>query len=217
MKPLKVNSKNKDLVRKAKIRNCGLSYKLFYHQFRFLIVHFGFLIYLEMQTEEIINKVAQSGLVSIDLKDFYTKGERVVYDLAQNLYQGLILKEKDFRQFLKEHQWQAYTGKNVAIICSADAIVPTWAYMLLAVHLEPYANHFVFGNLEELEIDLFRKKLVQTNWIDYLDKRVVIKGCSDLPIPIYAYVELARILRPITQSIMFGEPCSTVPIYKKKN
>ncbi|MFN3316927.1 MAG: DUF2480 family protein, partial [Raineya sp.] len=99
----------------------------------------------------------------------------------------------------------------------ADAIVPTWAYMLLAVHLEPYANHFVFGNLEELEIDLFRKKLVQTNWIDYLNKRVVIKGCSDLPIPTYAYIELTRILRPIAQSIMFGEPCSTVPIYKKKN
>ena len=170
-----------------------------------------------MQTEEIVNKVAQSGLVSIDLKEFYSEGERVVYDLAQNLFQGLILKEKDFRQFLKEHQWQAYTDKNVAIICSADAIVPTWAYMLLAVHLQPYAKHFVFGNLEALEIDLFRKKFSETDWSEYAGKKVVVKGCSDLPIPTYVYVELSRILQPIAQSLMFGEPCSTVPLYKKKN
>ncbi|GAB4129136.1 MAG: DUF2480 family protein [Raineya sp.] len=170
-----------------------------------------------MQSEGIINKVAQSGLVSIDLKDFYTPGERVIYDLAQNLFQGLILKEKDFRQFLKEHSWQSYTGKNVAIICSADAIVPTWAYMLLAVHLQPYANHFVFGNLEELEIDLFRRRFSQTDWQKYTGKKIVIKGCSNLPIPLYVYVELTRILQPIAQSLMFGEPCSTVPLYKKKN
>lgn len=170
-----------------------------------------------MQTEEIVNKVAQSGLVTIDFKDFYTPGERVVYDLAQNLFQGLILKEKEFRQFLKEHQWEAYTGKNVAIICSADAIVPTWAYMLLAVHLRPYANHFVFGDVEDLEIDLLRKKFAQTDWQAYSGKRIVIKGCSELPIPTYAYVEIIRILQPIAQSLMFGEPCSTVPLYKKKN
>jgi len=169
-----------------------------------------------MQSGEIINKVAQSGLVVIDLKDFYTAGERITYDLAQNLYQGLILKEKDFRQFLKEHAWESYTGKNVAITCSTDAIVPMWAYMLLAVHLRPYANHFVFGTLEDLEKELFCKKFAQTNWQEYEGKKVVIKGCSDLPIPTYAYVELTRILQPIVQSLMFGEPCSTVPIYKRK-
>lgn len=170
-----------------------------------------------MQNEEIINKVAQSGLVSIDLKDFYPEGERVVYDLAQNLFQGLILKEKDFRQFLKEHHWENYTGKNVAIICSTDAIVPTWAYMLLATHLRPYTKHFIFGSLEDLEKSLFCEKFSQINWNEYEGKKVVVKGCSDLPIPLYAYVELTRILQPIVQSLMFGEPCSTVPIYKRKS
>ena len=167
-----------------------------------------------MQSEEIINKVAQSGLVSIDLEDFYASGERVIYDLAQNLFQGLILREKEFRLFLKEHQWESYAGKNVAIICSADAIVPTWAYMLLAVHLQPHAKHFVFGSLEDLEKSLFCERFSQTDWSVYKGKKVVIKGCSDLPIPLYVYVELSRILRPIVQSLMFGEPCSTVPIYK---
>jgi hypothetical protein len=168
-----------------------------------------------METEEIINKVAQSGLITLDIKDFYPKGERIIYDLAQNLFQGLILKEKDFRQFLKEHDWTVYQGKNVAIICSADAIVPTWAYMLLAIHLEPYVNHVVFGNLENLEIELFRKELSKVDFSEYEGKRIVIKGCSDLPIPTYAYVEITRLLKPYVQSLMFGEPCSTVPLYKK--
>lgn len=168
-----------------------------------------------METEEIINKVAQSGLITLDIKDFYPKGERIIYDLAQNLFQGLILKEKDFRQFLKEHDWTVYQGKNVAIICSTDAIVPTWAYMLLAIHLEPYANHFVFGDLNALEIELFRKELSKINLSEYDGKRIVIKGCSDLPIPTYVYVEITRLLKPYVQSFMFGEPCSTVPLYKK--
>jgi len=168
-----------------------------------------------MQAEEIINKVAQSGLITLDIKDFYPKGERIVYDLAQNLFQGLILKEKDFRQFLKEHDWSLYQGKNIAISCSADAIVPTWAYMLLAIHLEPYAASFVFGNLEALEIELFRKELGKLDLQEYEGKRIVVKGCSNLPIPTYAYVEITRLLKPYVQSLMFGEPCSTVPLYKK--
>ncbi|MCU0436851.1 MAG: DUF2480 family protein [Raineya sp.] len=168
-----------------------------------------------METEEIVNKVAQSGLITLDIKDFYPKGERIIYDLAQNLFQGLILKEKDFRQFLKEHDWSLYKNKNIAIICSADAIVPTWAYMLLAVHLEPYANYFVFGDLETLEIELFKKKLSKINITEYEGKRIVIKGCSDMPIPTYVYVEITRLLKPYVQSLMFGEPCSTVPLYKK--
>ena len=104
---------------------------------------------------------------------------------------------------------------NIAIICSADAIVPTWAYMLLALHLEPYANHFVFGNLDDLEIELFRKELSKINPSEYEGKRIVIKGCSDMPIPTYVYVEITRLLKPYVQSLMFGEPCSTVPLYKK--
>ncbi|MDX1904265.1 MAG: DUF2480 family protein [Thermonemataceae bacterium] len=168
-----------------------------------------------MQEKEIINKVANSDLLSIDVADWYDATECVVYDLAQNLFQGLVLKEKDFRQFLKEHTWQNYQGKNVAIICSADAIVPTWAYMLVAIHLQPYAKHFIFGNLEALQADLFQRAFAQLNLSDFAGKKVVIKGCSDLPIPTYAYVELCRVLQPVVQSIMFGEPCSTVPLYKK--
>jgi Protein of unknown function (DUF2480) len=168
-----------------------------------------------METEEIVNKVVQSGLITLDIKDFYPKGERIIYDLAQNLFQGLILKEKDFRQFLKEHDWTVYQDKNVAIICSADAIVPTWAYMLLAIHLEPYANHFVFGSLETLEIELFKKELSKIDIAEYEGKRIVIKGCSDLPIPTYVYVEITRLIKPYVQSLMFGEPCSTVPLHKK--
>lgn len=170
-----------------------------------------------MQTEDaIINRVAQSGIITIDLADFYEKGERVVFDVASTLYQGLLLREKEFRQFLKEHNWQNYAGKNVAIICSADAIVPMWAYMLVAVHLEGVANHFIFGSLQELEIELFRKNLAKINLSELEGKRVVIKGCGKIPIPAYAYVEITRLLKPLVQSLMFGEPCSTVPIYKKK-
>ncbi|MCS6796535.1 MAG: DUF2480 family protein [Raineya sp.] len=170
-----------------------------------------------MQAEDvIINRVAQSGIITLDLADFHEKGERVIFDIAQNLYQGLLLREKEFRQFLKEHNWQNYQGKNVAITCSTDAIVPMWAYMLVAVHLEGIANHFVFGTLQDLEIDLFRKNLARLNLKDFEGKRVVVKGCGEIPIPAYAYVEISRLLKPVVQSLMFGEPCSTVPIYKKK-
>ena len=165
--------------------------------------------------EQIVNRVSNSGLISLDLASFYPKGERVVYDMAQNLFQGMILREKDFRAFIKTHDWSVYQDKNVAIICSADAIVPTWAYMLLAIHLEPYAHYFTFGNLEDLEKLLFQKVLGEINPEDYRDQRVVIKGCGDLPIPTSAYVEITRLLRPVTKSIMFGEPCSTVPLYKQ--
>jgi hypothetical protein len=164
---------------------------------------------------EIINRVAASGLITLDLADYYHKGERVVYDLKANLFQELILREKDFRQFLKDNDWTVYKGKNVAIICSADAIVPVWAYMLLATYLEPHANLVVFGDLQALEQALFQKAIDSINIDDYKDAKVVVKGCGDLPIPIYAYAEITRLLRPIVQSLMYGEPCSTVPIYKR--
>ncbi len=168
-----------------------------------------------MTEELIINRVAKSGLVTLDLEDYYHKGERVLYDLKDNLYMGLILKEKDFRDFLKTHDWTQYTGKNVAITCTEDAIIPTWAYMLLTIHLQPYANTVVFGNLEALEDKLFYDALATINPTDYIGARVVIKGCSKFPVPTSAYVEITRLLQPHVQTLLFGEPCSTVPLYKK--
>jgi hypothetical protein len=165
---------------------------------------------------EIINKVATSSLIQIDLENFYPQGERILYDLKDNLFQGLILREKDFRAFLKEHDWANYQNKHVAITCTADAIVPTWAYMLLAAHLEPFATTVVFGTLETLETELFRKTLEKLDLETYKDAKIVIKGCSKNEVPLSAYVEIMRLLRPIATSIMFGEPCSTVPLYKKK-
>lgn len=168
-----------------------------------------------METELIVNRVAKSGLVSLDLEDYYHPGERVVYDLKDNLFMGLILKEKDFREFLKTHDWRQYEGKNVAVTCTEDAIVPTWAFMLLTIHLEPYAHTVVFGTLQDLEEKLYFDAIARINIDDYRDARVVVKGCSKVPVPTAAYVEITRRLRPVAQSIMFGEPCSTVPLYKR--
>jgi len=163
----------------------------------------------------IINRVTGSGLVTLDLADYYHHGERIIVDLKDHLFQGLILREKDFRQFLKEHDWRIYKGKNIAITCSEDAIVPVWAYMLLTIHLEPYANMVVYGNLQDLEHALFQRALTTINVEKFKASKVVIKGCGDLPIPAYAYVEISRLLRPVVQSLMYGEPCSTVPLYKR--
>ena len=168
-----------------------------------------------METEEITNRVATSGIVSLDLEELYAQGERVQYDLKDNLFQGMILREKDFREFLKSNDWSVYQGKNVSIICSEDAIVPTWAYMLLAIYLEPYANKVVFGDLDLLEDSLFSDAIQQIDPEEYRGKRVVIKGCSKVAVPISAYVAITTLLKPVAQSLMFGEPCSTVPLYKK--
>jgi Protein of unknown function (DUF2480) len=167
--------------------------------------------------EEIINRVVSSGLVSLDLEDYYHPGERVVFDIKDNLYMGLMLKEKDFREFLKTNDWSQYSGKNVAIVCSEDAIVPTWAYMLLAIQLEPFANMVVFGNLEALEQKLFDTAIQSIDFEAFRGAKVVVKGCSKVPVPTTTYVEITRKLKPIVQSLMFGEPCSTVPLYKKKS
>jgi hypothetical protein len=169
-----------------------------------------------MQTEDaIINRVASSGLVTIELEQLYHPGPRVAFDLAPQLYQGLVLREKEFRDFLKQHDWEQYRGQNVAVFCSEDAIVPVWAYMLLAIYLEPVAHLVVFGGLEALEDALFRDALAQLQPADYQGAKVVIKGCSHRPVPPSAFVEVARRLRPVAASIMYGEPCSTVPLYKK--
>ena len=167
-------------------------------------------------SEEIINKVAQSGLITIDLEEYYEHGERILIDIKEQLFQGVILREKDFREYLKNENWEKYQDKFVAIHCSADAIIPTWAYMLLAIHLEPYAKKIVYGNLEALETTLYNEKLAGIPIERYRDARIVIKGCGNLPVPKSAYVELTRLLRPVAKSIMYGEPCSTVPLYKKK-
>jgi hypothetical protein len=166
--------------------------------------------------EVIVNKVSSSGLISLDLEDLYASGDRIVYDLKQNLFMDLILKEKDFRSFLKENDWSVYQDAHVAIICSADAIVPTWAYMLLATYLEPYVKTLVFGDLDELETRIYSKIFDELNWSPYQDARVVVKGCSKIKIPTAVYVELSQRLKPMVKSLMFGEPCSTVPLYKAK-
>jgi len=170
---------------------------------------------MEIQ-EKIVNKVAESGLVTVDLADFMPKGERVVYDIKANLFQGLILREKEFREFLKTNDWTRYQDKLVAITCTADAIVPTWAYMLLANRLEPYAREIVFGDLATLETVLFERALAQLDPETFRDQRVVVKGCGDVAIPESAFVKFTVMLSKVAKSIMYGEPCSTVPVFKRK-
>jgi hypothetical protein len=165
--------------------------------------------------EEIVNRVAKSGLITLNLEEYYPEGERLLYDIKDNLWEGIALKEKDFRAFVKEHDWSQYQDKFVALHCSVDAIVPTWAYMLLATKLSPYAKRVVFGDLETLETVLFEEALQDIKVKDYEDARIVIKGCSDKVVPPSAYVKLTEMLRPYAKIIMYGEPCSTVPLYKK--
>ena len=166
--------------------------------------------------KEIINKVDQSGLIQIDLEELYTKGQRVVVDLKPWLYEALILKEKDFRNFAKEHDWSQYKDKFVAVTCSADAIIPSWAFMIVAANLSPFAADLVFGDLQKLEEYLYFKQLTKIDPETYRNQRVVVKGCADIPVPEAAYVELIRLLQPVVKSIMYGEPCSTVPVFKSK-
>jgi len=169
-----------------------------------------------MSTEiEIVNRVANSSLITFDLEEYYPTGERVVYDIKDNLFQEMILREKDFRTFVKEHDWSQYQDQYVALTCSVDAIVPTWAYMLLATKLEPYAQRVIFGSREALESAIFQEVLSRINPADFQDAKVVIKGCGNLPVPTFAYVEITRLLRPYASTIMYGEPCSTVPLYKR--
>ena len=166
--------------------------------------------------ETIVNKVAESGLITLDLEEYYPKEEIVVFDLKAHLFMGLILKEKDFRAALQNIDWSQYQSKNVALTCSADAIIPMWAYMLVASYLRPFANEIIFGNKETVISALILKNLSKINGEEFTDKRIVVKGCGDVQIPESAYIEITNKLRPYAKSIMYGEPCSTVPIYKKK-
>jgi len=165
--------------------------------------------------EEIVNRVAKSGLITLNLEDYYPEGERVVYDIKDNLWQGMALKEKDFRAFVKEHDWSVYKDKYVSLHCSVDAIVPTWAYMLLATKISPFAKKVAFGNLATLEDLLFEEMLTNLNLSEYQGARIVIKGCSGKAVPTSAYVKLTDRLMPLASVLIFGEPCSTVPLWKK--
>lgn len=170
---------------------------------------------MEIQ-ETIVNKVAQSGLVTVDLARFAPQGARVLYDIKDNLFHGLILREKDFREFVKTHDWSQYTDQYVAITCTADAIVPTWAYMLLANRLEPYVKDMAFGDLSTLETVLYERALAKLDMEAYRDQRVVVKGCGDIDVPESAFVNFTAKLSKVAKSILYGEPCSTVPVFKRK-
>lgn len=167
-------------------------------------------------SDAIVNKVAESGLVTLDLEEYYPKEEISVFDLKDYLFMGLILKEKDFRSALQQLDWLQYQDKYVAVVCTVDAVIPVWAYMLVAAYLEPVAKEIVFGNADELRRQVFVKNIQRINVDEFNDKRIVVKGCGELSIGEYAYMEITRRLRPVAKSIMYGEPCSTVPIYKKR-
>lgn len=164
---------------------------------------------------EIINRVVNSALITFDLEEHYVHGDRVLIDLKDILFQGLMLREKDLRDFVKEHEWQQYENKFVAITCSADAIIPTWAFMLVAVSVNSYAKKVVLGTLQQLNEKIFEEILDKIEWSKYQNAKVVVKGCSKIPVPESAYITVVNKLKPFASSIMFGEACSTVPLYKQ--
>jgi len=166
--------------------------------------------------EEIVNRVANSKLVTFNLEDIYPKGERVAFDISQWLLEGIVLRESDFREQAKQHDWSQYQDKFVALFCSTDAIVPGWAYLLLSLHLAPFVKKVTVGSLDELESILFAELLQNLDVSEYTDKPVIIKGCAHKPIPQNAYVLLAQKLQPVAKSIMYGEACSSVPLFKRK-
>ncbi len=165
---------------------------------------------------EIINRVEKSSLVSLDLEEFLDKSERVVFDIKSGLYQEMMLREKEFRAFIKEQSWDEFKGKNVAVICSVDAIVPSWAYMLVVSRLVEHANIIAYGDAGELEKALIDDAVEKILTLDLENAKVVIKGCGNITNREYAYFQLSKKLVPIVGSMMYGEPCSTVPVFKKK-
>lgn len=165
---------------------------------------------------EIINKIEKSGLVNLDLADFYPKGKRLELDISQFLWQGIILKEKEFRDAIKNHNWNHYQDSFVAVFCSEEAIIANWAYMLIATNLKNVAKRVVFGSVETLENILFDESISTVNINDYQDKRVLIKGCGSTPIPTSAFMKIVTTLQPVVKSLMYGEACSSVPVFKRK-
>lgn len=166
--------------------------------------------------DKIINRVAESGLITFDLEELYPKEEKASFDLKDYLFMGLILKEKDFREALKNVDWSSFQNKNVAVFCSADAIIPVWAHMLVSVYLAPVARRFYFCKEEELDEHIFREEIAALDVSSFKNQRIIIKGCSNLPVPTSAYLEITRKLQPVARSLMYGEACSNVPLYKQK-
>ena len=164
---------------------------------------------------EIVNRVANSKLVTFNLEDFYPEGKRVSFDISTWLLEGIILKESDYRAAIKVHDWSQYQDTYVALYCSTDAIVPGWAYLLISLQLTPYAKKVVVGTLETLESILFTEILSELDVTELADKPIIIKGCAHKPIPQNAYVLLAEKLQPLAKSSMCGEACSSVPLYKR--
>jgi hypothetical protein len=173
---------------------------------------------MENENSELIieNKVAGSGLITLNLEDYFDKTPRAELDIKPWLFREMILKEKDFREYVKQHNWEQYAGKHVAVYCSTDAIIPTWAYMLIAIQLQPLAKRIVFGTTETLNTLLYEEAINAIDFAQFTDKRMIVKGCSDVPVPVQAYVEVTRRLMPFAKSIMYGEACSNVPLFKKK-
>lgn len=167
-------------------------------------------------SDAIINKVAESGLIELDLEKYYPEGEIVSFDLKHYLFRELILKEKDFREALKQLDASVYKDKLIAVYCSTDAIIPAWAYMLVASALQPYAKEIVCGDESFLHKTIFLRNINAIDINEFADKRIVVKGCGDHPIGEFAYLEITKLLRPVAKTIMYGEPCSTVPVFKKK-
>lgn len=165
--------------------------------------------------DEIINKVANSVLEVFDLEDYYPDGIRTQIDISQWLYEGFLLKEKDFREVLKSHDWSQYQDHFVAIHCSTDAIVPAWANILVSVHVAPFARKVILGKVSEIDTYIYQEILSTIDYSKYKDKPVVIKGCSKKPVPETAYILAMQHLQPVAKSIMYGEACSAVPLYKK--
>jgi len=163
---------------------------------------------------EIINRVATSPIITIDLETYYRKEERVIFDLKDYLFQGLVLREKDFRASLKELNWEDYKGKLISIQCTEDAIVPVWAFILVSTYLTKHQIEHVIGDLQSLEQHLFEKAISQIDLDEFKDRPVVIKGCSKYPIPMFAYSRVVSLIQAHAKSIMYGEPCSTVPLFK---
>ncbi len=166
-------------------------------------------------SEAITNKVSESGLITLDLEQYYPRDKVVLFDLKDYLFMGLILKEKDFREALKNLDWEVYRNKYVGVTCSADAIIPPWAYMLAASYLQPVANDVMMGDEKEVHKTIFTKNIQSINVDEFVGQRVVVKGCGETPIGEFAYMEITKRLRPVVKTIMYGEPCSTVPIFKK--
>jgi len=166
-------------------------------------------------SEAIVNKVSESGLITLDLEQYYPKDEVILFDLKDYLFMGLILKEKDFREALKNLDWEVYRNKYVGVTCSADAIIPPWAYMLAASYLQPVARDVMMGDEKEVHKTIFTKNIQSIKVDEFAGQRVVVKGCGETPIGEFAYMEITKRLRPVVKTIMYGEPCSTVPIFKK--